>query len=163
MFRNRAKLIMTYNRIPDLKDLSPGMLSRPMIIPFRKTISEAEQDRDIKQKLLAELPGIFNFAMRGWRRLERQGGFTFSQVSADALQKVKEESCNVYQWVENHILLTKGTESMMASDMYTAYALREKYSYSEREFYRRLKAHPELQERRKRREKGMIYLGIKLM
>ncbi len=94
---------MTYNQIPDLKDLSTGMLSRPLIIPFKKFIKDDDQDRDIKRKLHAELPGIFNFALAGWDRLERQNGFTVSTASKEALKKVREESCNVFQWVENNV------------------------------------------------------------
>ena len=45
-FRNRAKLIMTYNEVPVLKDLSPGMLSRPIIVPWKKDLTdESTQDR----------------------------------------------------------------------------------------------------------------------
>lgn len=155
-FRNKAKLVMTYNRIPDLRDLSSGMLSRPLIIPFQKIIGEKEQDRGIKQKLFAELPGIFNFALRGWKRLERQGGFTRSEKSELALQKVKEESCNVYQWVENN--LKKGGGSNTPHQLFEAYTEKERYAYREPEFYRRLQTHPLTKDNKKKTNKGFIYL-----
>ena len=44
-FRNRAKLIMTYNEVPMLKDLSPGMLSRPIIVPWKKDLTDAKISR----------------------------------------------------------------------------------------------------------------------
>jgi putative DNA primase/helicase len=160
-FRNKAKLVMTYNRIPDLKDLSPGMLSRPMIIPFRKEIPDGDQDRNIKAKLLAELPGIFNFAMRGWARLENNGGFTRSVVSEKALQAVREESCNVYQWIENHVHLSDDKrQGKPATEMYEAYYRHEKYAYKEIEFFRRLKTHPKMKNRWKRMTKGVVYFGV---
>lgn len=149
-FRNRAKLIMTYNRIPDLTDLSAGMLSRPIIIPFNKVIGEREQDHNIKKKLFTELPGIFNFAMRGWNRLERQGGFTNSKKSSLALQRVREESCNVYQWVENYIEQVQESNAnedgvsgdMAPIDLYEAYKKNERYAYKMSEFYKRMNMHP---------------------
>lgn len=160
-FRNKAKLIMTYNRIPDLKDLSLGMLSRPLIVPFRKTIKEQDQDRNIKSKILKELPGIFNFAMRGWMRLESQGGFTESESSKLALQKVKEESCNVFQWVENHIKIAKDpNQKMLASQLYMSYSNTERYAYREIEFYRRLYNHPTMKNRKKRLNDGTYYTGV---
>lgn len=161
-FRNRAKLVMTYNTIPDLKDLSHGMLSRPIIIPFEKTISEKEQDRNIKQKLLGELPGIFNFALRGWKRLERQGGFTQSDRSDVALQKVKEESCNVFQWVENHIEISRGSK-MKPGQLYLAYSSHERYAFKEVEFYRRLKSHPFMVDKHKHTNEGNYYLNVGLI
>lgn len=166
-FRNRAKLIMTYNRIPELKDLSSGMLSRPLIIPFEKIIAEEDQDRDIKRKLFAELPGIFNYALRGWHRLEQQGGFTKSVRSEEALQSVREESDSVYQWVENHVRVTGDGKDKahrkLASELYSEYCLKERYPVRESEFYRRIADHPTMGNRRKRYEEGMTYLGIRVV
>lgn len=158
--RNKAKLVMTYNQIPDLKDLSPGMLSRPIIIPFRKIIKEEEMDRDIKQKLYTELPGIFNFALRGWHRLERQGGFTRSARSELALQKVKEESCNVFQWVEHHVKPIESNGSRPPKkphELYVSYSTTERHPYREVEFYRRMNSHPIMKSRKKRKENGAVY------
>ncbi len=166
--RNQAKLIMTYNQIPDLKDLSPGMLSRPLIIPFKKQIKEHEQDHKIKDKLSEELPGIFNFALAGWHRLERQNGFTRSTVSENALKKVGEESCNVFQWVENSIQ-TKEVGSNDPSFIKTARAMYEQYKNDERfpfkapEFFRRLNKHPEINKRRVRKMDGRYYLGVQFL
>jgi P4 family phage/plasmid primase-like protien len=164
-FRNRAKLIMTYNTIPDLKDLSPGMLSRPLIVPFRKVIADEKQDRSIKQKLFDELPGIFNFALRGWDRLESQNDFTKSAVSKQALKSVREESCNVYQWVENYITFEDEVDPYNPAtprELYEAYCKKERYPYKAIEFYRRLKEHVEMSARWKKLETGNVYLGVKI-
>ena len=160
-FRNRAKLIMTYNNIPDLKDLSVGMLSRPLIIPFLKEIKDEDQDKGIKQKLFKELSGIFNFAMAGWERLEQQGEFSYSSKSELALKKVKEESCGVYQWVENHVSESANTETTYSPSMlYQIYTKTERYAFKEIEFFRRLNAHPKIMGRKKRMKYGFLYSGI---
>lgn len=162
-FRNRAKLIMTYNEIPDLKDLSPGMLSRPIVIPFLKHIQESEMDRDIKKKLLAELPGIFNFALEGWRRLEEQGEFTESTKSKQALGRMQEESCNAYQWVEHCVKFIDDTEKRTpVKDMYGQYRMFEKYPYSLINFSRRIANHPMLKKRKYRTESERGYWGVVL-
>lgn len=176
-FRNRAKLIMTYNQIPDLKDLSPGMLSRPLIIPFEKIIGEEEQDRGIKQKLFKELPGIFNFALRGWNRLEQQGGFTESGRSKAALDAVKAESCGVYQWAENNLVFVEPIDRQQVpapnskdkmdnpttfrpARLYGIYCQREKYPFKMIEFCRRLNAHPKIIPRHDRDGVGVKYHGL---
>jgi putative DNA primase/helicase len=162
-FRNRAKLIMTYNQIPDLKDLSKGMLSRPIIIPFKKVISDAKQDRDIKDKLMKELPGIFNFALEGWKRLEAQNGFTKSDASDAALEKIKDESCNVHQWVEHYVEFGESDEArtFKARELYTAYTAKERFVYKMPEFFRRLNKYPGMNEHRKHTNKGTVYFGLK--
>lgn len=166
-FRNRAKLVMSYNTIPDLKDLSPGMLSRPLIIPFKKLITEDEMDREIGKKLNEELSGIFNFALEGWHRLEAQGGFTRSEKSEFAMKKVKEESCNVFQWVENSLEFVDanfGEESDMVAkpkDLYSAYVKSERYPFKFIEFCRRLNTHPEMKLRHTKNEKRQaVYEGV---
>lgn len=167
-FRNRAKLIMTYNEIPDLKDLSPGMLSRPIIIPFRKEIRDDEQDRNIIKKLLEELPGIFNFAIEGWQRLEGQGHFTKSELSESALRRIKEESCSAYQWVENNINFVEEENPndpvniIRAKEIYSVYSHQEKYPFKQISFFRKINAHPKVKTRRKHDEKGTIYWGMKI-
>lgn len=164
-FRNRAKLVMTYNQIPNLKDLSSGMLSRPIIIPFRKIIKEEEQDRDIKAKLFAELPGIFNFALRGWNRLEEQGGFTTSSVSETALQSVREESCNVFQWVQDHVEAAPesvGGKAFRSNELYEIYKRCERFPFRSSEFYRRLANHPTMSPLKKRYNTGIEYRYIKV-
>lgn len=168
-FRNRAKLVMTYNQIPDLKDLSTGMLSRPIIIPFKKVIKDEEQDRSIKEKLFAELPGIFNYAMKGWERLEDQNEFTKSAASENALKSVREESCNVFQWVENNVEFLNITNPndpvgrmFTPQELYTAYSGRERYPFKAIEFYRRLNAHPRVLERKKKCEMGHRYFNLEM-
>lgn len=163
-FRNRAKLVMSYNTIPDLKDLSIGMLSRPIIVPFRKEIGELEQDHDMKRKLFTELPGIFNFALEGFRRLERQNRFTESENSKSALLQIREESCNVYQWIENYVQFTEDTETKLrAGEIYTAYRGREKYAYGISAFGRKLNSHPRIKERFTKNHDGRMYWGLKLL
>lgn len=151
-FRNRAKLIMTYNEIPILKDLSPGMLSRPLIIPFKKDLTnESHQDQRLKDKLLAELPGIFNFALRGWERLEEQGAFTQSEKSKVSLLDIQTASCSALRWISEQVRFV----APPAGRMYTATALYEAYSGWQREralgktnFFRRIAYHPEMAARR---------------
>ncbi len=163
-FRNRAKLIMSYNTIPDLKDLSKGMLSRPIIIPFEKIIGDGEQDKDIKKKLFKELPGIFNFALEGWHRLEEQGEFTKSVRSELALEKIKTESCPVYQWVEDHIMPADfgESQSLRPIDFFTVYQRNERYPLRAIEFYRRMNTHPTIEKAKRKTNKGWVYDNLQI-
>lgn len=165
-FRNKGKLVMTYNQIPDLSDLSPGMLSRPLIVPFEKIIEEHEQDQGIKKKLFKELNGVFNFALEGWHRLEEQGGFTKSERSELALTKIKEESCNVFQWVENHVERVgadEGGKHYRPQELHAIYSRQEKYPFNFIKFCRRLNAHPTMKKQWNRYAKGVVYEWLKVV
>lgn len=163
-FRNRAKLVISYNNIPDLSDLSVGMLSRPIIVPFKKFIKKGTEDKKIKEKLFSELPGIFNFALRGWDRLEAKNDFTYSEKSVLALARVEAESCNVTQWLENYMDINDSLEfEMKPHQLYTAYKASEKHAYGSSNFFRRLAKHPKLADRRTENKggEGVKYWGIK--
>lgn len=160
-FRNRAKLIMTYNEKPDLSDLSGGMLSRPLIVPFERTLKEAEQDREIKNRLLKELPGIFNFALKGWERLSRQNGFTTSTKSERAKKQVENESCNVSQWVNHYIdFLEDDNTWVSVGELYLAYRKTERHAFNINHFGARLKRHSKMIRRFKSTKDGTGYLGV---
>ena len=52
------------------KDKSHGFFRRFDIVHFPRVFKPSEQDYDLEQKLLEELPGIFNWALDGLKRLE---------------------------------------------------------------------------------------------
>jgi P4 family phage/plasmid primase-like protien len=66
--------ILLCNNTPSLADLSPGMMRRLMVIPFQRTFSEREIDRNLFPRIWAsELPGILNRAISGLRRVIERG------------------------------------------------------------------------------------------
>jgi len=169
--RNRAKLVMTYNEIPELKDLTPGMLSRPIIIPWEKDLTDdAAQDKELLPKLMAELPGIFNFALAGWIRLENQKRFTESPKSKAAMADVLEAACSVAQWVRDKVTFlpledATNPKRWRLRELYEIYKsdLLGQYPYSERRFAMRLALIPEIKERKRHSEKGAEYSRLSLV
>jgi putative DNA primase/helicase len=51
---------------------------------------EGREDTDLADRLLAELPGIFLWAVRGWERLHTQRRFTRPASSADVIESMEE-------------------------------------------------------------------------
>jgi putative DNA primase/helicase len=74
MYTPFAKHIVATNVLPAISDLSKATFNRLMIIRFNRVIPLAEQDRDFVGKLLAELPGILNWAIQGAMDLVEHGG-----------------------------------------------------------------------------------------
>jgi putative DNA primase/helicase len=69
-----ARLIFATNTLPSFKDSSDGMWRRVLIIWFKKQFLNArQQDKRLSQKEFwiesGELPGIFNWALKGLKRL----------------------------------------------------------------------------------------------
>lgn len=65
--------VLICNNVPSVADLSWGMLRRLMVIPFDRTFKK-DADPDLFPKIWAtELPGVFNRALRGLKRLQQRG------------------------------------------------------------------------------------------
>jgi putative DNA primase/helicase len=61
------------NHRPRVTGTDAGIWRRIRLVPFTVTILEAEKDKDLPNKLAAELTGILNWALEGGMRWQREG------------------------------------------------------------------------------------------
>lgn len=105
--RMTAKLIVATNNFPKVQDTSEAMWTRFIVVPMDVVISEGEMDRtllDSEKKawpLRKELPGIFNWAIEGLRRLRSQRRFTDAPQLVEAKKAARHENCSVTQFVDD--------------------------------------------------------------
>jgi P4 family phage/plasmid primase-like protien len=102
-FRPYVRLVSASNELPPSKDLSHGFLRRPIILMFNRIFNESEQDKNLKEKLLKELPGIFVWAVKGLKRLLKNDQFTIPFSSKEALTKHIIDSDPIRQFVEEEL------------------------------------------------------------
>ncbi len=81
-------LLMT-NELPKIEDASGALASRFLIIPLTESWFGRE-DVGLFDTLLAELPGIFNWALEGWARLSARGRFVPPSTSARMVQEFED-------------------------------------------------------------------------
>ena len=62
-----------------------------LLVPFRRTFAPAEQDRNLIEKLRAELPGIFLWALEGLLLLRQNGGFIEPAACRAELESYRRE------------------------------------------------------------------------
>lgn len=86
-FIPQGKIVWAMNNLPYVGDRSGAVDSRVKIVPMTRQIPRDQWDLRLDEKLLAELPGIFNFALQGLQRLRSQGHFTRVEQS----EKMSEE------------------------------------------------------------------------
>lgn len=102
--KNKTKLIMAANELPRNQDVSKGMFRKILIVPFNAVFEGDKIDRSIRQKLKAELPGIFNWAMDGYERLRKNSfHFTASSAISNELDVYRDLSDPLRAWARENI------------------------------------------------------------
>jgi putative DNA primase/helicase len=89
-FRPVFKLWMYGNHKPNICGDDNGIWRRIRLIPFKATISDAEKDPALFEKLKAELPGILAWAVRGCLQWQHEGLGTPPAVQ-DATESYRSE------------------------------------------------------------------------
>jgi len=84
-----ARLMLATNTPPRVSDRSQGLWRRILYLPFEVTIPTERQNPRLAEELLAELPGIFNWALLGLARLREQGRFTEPAACSRAVQEYR--------------------------------------------------------------------------
>jgi P4 family phage/plasmid primase-like protien len=97
-----ARLLFSTNQRPRFADRSGGMWRRLIDLPFRVTIPEERQDKNLTSKLIKELPGIFLWAVEGLRRLRLNGRFTEPVICKAALDEYLAESNPTREYLREH-------------------------------------------------------------
>jgi putative DNA primase/helicase len=96
-------LILT-NELPKLTDTSGALASRFIILIMRASFL-GKEDRDLTSRLLKELPGILNWALDGWQRLDKRGHFNVPQSSKDASAQLEDLSSPVTAFVRDRCII----------------------------------------------------------
>lgn len=72
-FEPTFKIWLAANYKPVIRGTDHAIWRRIRLIPFEITIPEEEQDKNLTEKLILELPGILNWAIEGCRKWQETG------------------------------------------------------------------------------------------
>lgn len=117
--RLSTRFVVSTNEIPRLADVSGAIASRWCVLRFVHTF-EGREDTDLADRLLAELPGIFLWAVKGWERLHRSKRFTRPASSADMFEAMEESGSPLGNFIADHCRI--GSDLRVGcDDLYTAW------------------------------------------
>ena len=119
-FRPEFKLWMATNHKPIIRGTDSGIWRRVRMIPFTVHIPPNKVDRDLKNKLLGELEGIFAWAVRGVKLYNEQGLRMPAAVAA-AVEEYRAEMDVISSFISN-CCVTEAGRQVKASDLYRVYA-----------------------------------------
>jgi putative DNA primase/helicase len=119
---NYAKLAFNCNELPKDFDHTNAYFRRLLIIPFRVTIPENEQDKTLADKIIKnELAGVFNWIIDGLKRLLKTEKFTESELVKETLETYKRESDSVACFVGENSYKPSLSNYVLLKTLYVEY------------------------------------------
>jgi putative DNA primase/helicase len=97
-FVPKFKLFIAGNHKPTVRGRDDGIWRRIRMIPFEVTIPPEKRDKHLQEKLLAELPGILNWAIKGCMVWQKRG-LREPAVVTVAVTSYREEMDVIGQWL----------------------------------------------------------------
>jgi putative DNA primase/helicase len=118
-YRPAFKLFMAVNHRPTIRGTDMAIWRRIRLIPFTVTIPPDDQDKELGEKLKAELPGILNWAVKGCLAWREEGLKTPKAVRhATAAYRAEQD---VLAGFLQDCLLTNPHERARCADVYAVY------------------------------------------
>jgi len=108
-FKPYSKFIFATNGLPMVDDNSNGVFRRLMILSLNNSFVGRE-DWQLTERLLEELPGIFNWALIGAERLRKQKAFTFVPSNIQELQEYRRSINSLQSFYDEELEMIKGEE-----------------------------------------------------
>jgi putative DNA primase/helicase len=80
-----------------------------------------KEDADLSNKLMAELPGIFNWSLEGLRRRVNRGGYFIQPKTGQELTEMMEEVSNPLGTFFDDVLVLEPAGFVLKEDVFTVY------------------------------------------
>jgi putative DNA primase/helicase len=113
------KMMLSTNHQPAIRETQNAIWDRVKLIPWAVTIPEEEQDKELKEKLRAEAPGILRWAVDGCQMWQRQGLNPPEAIRA-ATNAYRECEDFIAGFIEECCTVEAGARES-ATDLYAAY------------------------------------------
>lgn len=114
-----TRFVLLSNELPAFEDASATIASRFIILMFRRSFYGRENPR-LADELLAEAPGIFNWAIEGLDRLVERGHFVQPTSSASAIAHLEDLASPTSAFLRDRCVLDPDTH-VKKDDVWTAW------------------------------------------
>lgn len=119
-FAPRFTPILDTNHPPRPKDTGESIWRRLDIVPWSVMIPTHEQDRNLSDDLLKELPGLLTWIIQGAKEYLDHGLSTPAKITKTS-QALRLSCDDIGRWLENYVV--QGTQfRVRCSDLYSSYA-----------------------------------------
>jgi putative DNA primase/helicase len=114
-----TRLMLLSNEMPWFRDSSSAIVDRMLLLIFKESFVGRE-DHTLELRLRAELSGIFNWALEGYRELViADGRFTRPASSAEVLDEFRESVSPIEAWLGQECARSDEDGFVSAGALYT--------------------------------------------
>ena len=114
-----SKYWLAFNHKPKVSDDSPGFWRRVRLIPFLQRFAANQADPDLLDRLKAEAPGIFNWAVAGALKWQKDGLLT-AAIVVEASESYREESDLLKEFIDDRLVVDSSAR-VAAADLWKEY------------------------------------------
>lgn len=95
------------NELPHLSDASNALAGRFILLRLQESFY-GKEDTQLTEELLAELPSILIWALKGWHRLNKRGKFVVPASSRDAIRDLEDLSSPINTFIRENCVIAPG-------------------------------------------------------
>jgi putative DNA primase/helicase len=117
--RLSTRFMLLTNEVPRLADASGALAGRFVTLVLTKSFF-GKEDTNLTDRLLLELPGILNWALDGWDRLQEQGRFTVPTSSNEVMLELQYLSSPVMKFIDDDCIVGEA-EEVTVDALYSAW------------------------------------------
>ncbi|MCP1738201.1 DNA primase family protein [Bradyrhizobium japonicum] len=114
-----VRFVIMSNELPRLSDASGALASRFIVLTMERSFY-GHEDRGLGNRLLAELPGILNWAREGYLRLRKRGYFLQPDSARDAIEELEELGSPISAFIKARCVVSPGLKTP-ANDIFVAW------------------------------------------
>ena len=115
----KTRFVLISNELPKLYDASATLPSRVILLRMRESFY-GKEDHSLTDRLLSETPGILNWAIRGWQRLQERGYFVQPESSCELIDRMVDIASPVRAFIDESCELGAGFQ-VPVSDLFKAW------------------------------------------
>jgi len=94
-----VRFVVMTNELPNMRDASGALTTRVILLRLVRSF-RGREDRTLINRLLRELPGILNWAIRGWQRLHARGEFLQPESGQELLDDLQDLASPIKAFVD---------------------------------------------------------------
>ncbi len=114
-----TRFMFLTNELPRLNDASTALAGRFLVLRLSNTFY-GNEDVTLTDQLLAELPGILQWAIEGWKRLRQRGRFVQPESGEDAIRDMEDLGSPVGAFIRDRCVVGVGHRAWV-DDLYNAW------------------------------------------